>query len=248
MRCQADVAERVAAAPTPQAAASLREGPPDWAPDTRCARPIQDLRCVIPSLDRGRVLLCASVRRCQKCHPLRVLLRVYVTASDLSVEYNRQETVRYSLHSASFRVAPPPRAGHYYLFPHSCPLACDKKCMRTRVIRSASPGTRARLTYTFPARACPPAGRERPFIVCTAHEGRVYARSCAPPSVSCSRRRLSPHRGGGGAPCRNRLRKPAVMDGTCETRSRKPLLVFRAEMAEQSPTACDDPPAPPLRA
>lgn len=47
MRCQADVAERVAAAPTPQAAASLREGPPDWAPDTRCARPIQDLRCVI---------------------------------------------------------------------------------------------------------------------------------------------------------------------------------------------------------
>ena len=90
MRCQADVAARVAAAPTPQAAASLREGPPDWAPDTRCARPIQDLRCVIPSHDRGRVLLCASVRRCQKCHPPRVLLLVYVTASDLSVEYNRQ--------------------------------------------------------------------------------------------------------------------------------------------------------------
>ena len=127
--------------------------------------------------------------------------------------------------------------------------SCDTEVYAdSRVIRSASPGTRARLTYTFPARACPPAGRERPFIVCTAHEGCVHARSWAPPSVSCSSRRLSPHRGGGGAPCRKRLRKPAVMDGTCETRSRKPLLVFRAEMAEQSPTACDDPPALPLRA
>lgn len=238
MRCQADVAARVAAAPTPQAAASLREGPPDWAPDTRCARPIQDLRCVIPSHDRGRVLLCASVRRCQKCHPPRVLLLVYVTASDLSVEYNRQvQPPQREFHRAAAGRRPLPSL-------HSC----DKKCMRIRVIRSASPGTRARLTYTFPARACPPAGRERPFIVCTAHEGCVHARSCAPPSVSCSRRRLSPHRGGGGAPCRKRLRKPAVMDGTCETRSRKPLLVFRAEMAEQSPTACDDPPALPLRA
>ena len=104
MRCQADVAARVAAAPTPQAAASLREGPPDWAPDTRCARPIQDLRCVIPSHDRGRVLLCASVRRCQKCHPPRVLLLVYVTASDLSVEYNRQVQPP----QREFHRAPPP--------------------------------------------------------------------------------------------------------------------------------------------
>lgn len=245
MRCQADVAERVAAAPTPQAAASLREGPPDWAPDTRCARPIQDLRCVIP--DRPTTAVGYSCARLfvvvkNESSASRVLSRVYVTASDLSVEYNRQ--VQPPQREFQSRAAAA-RRGHSL---HSCPLACDKKCMRTRVIRSASPGTRARLTYTFPARACPPAGRERPFIVCTAHEGCVHARSCAPPSVSCSRRRLSPHRGGGGAPCRNRLRKPAVMDGTCETRSRKPLLVFRAEMAEQSPTACDDPPALPLRA
>lgn len=176
MRCQADVAARVAAAPTPQAAASLREGPPDWAPDTRCARAPFKIYCVTPSHDRGRVLLCASVRRCQKCHPPRVLLLVYVTASDLSVEYNRQ-------------VQPPQREFHRAAAGHSLHSRAIRKCMRIRVIRSASPGTRARLTYTFPARACPPAGRERPFIVCTAHEGCVHARSCAPPSVSCSRRR-----------------------------------------------------------
>jgi hypothetical protein len=93
MRCQADVAERVAAAPTPQAAASLREGPPDWAPDTRCARPIQDLRCVIP--DRPTTAVGYSCARLfvvvkNESSASRVLSRVYVTASDLSVEYNRQ--------------------------------------------------------------------------------------------------------------------------------------------------------------
>jgi hypothetical protein len=47
------------------------------------------------------------------------------------------------------------------------------------VIRSASPGTRARLTYTFPARACPPAGRERPFRAAVHRlHGTRRVRSC----------------------------------------------------------------------
>jgi len=237
MRCQADVAARVAAAPTPQAAASLREGPPDWAPDTRCARAPFKIYCVTPSHDRGRVLLCASVRRCQKCHPPRVLLLVYVTASDLSVEYNRQ-------------VQPPQREFHRAAAGHRPPdsrVACD-----TEVYADSRDSIRIagypRTSYLHVPRAGVPAGGPRAAV----HRlhGTRRVRSC---TELCTAFRLmltpaSPHRGGGGAPCRKRLRKPAVMDGTCETRSRKPLLVFRAEMAEQSPTACDDPPALPLRA
>jgi hypothetical protein len=168
MRCQADVAERVAAAPTPQAAASLREGPPDWAPDTRCARPFQDLRCVIPFHDRGRVLLCASVRRCQKCHPPRVLLRVYVTASDLSVEYNRQVQPPQREFQASFIA---PRPGRANSINSNTPQTSKKTAHAGRAIRSVCDSRDSiriagypRTSYLHVPRAGVPAGGPRAVV------------------------------------------------------------------------------------
>lgn len=170
------------------------------------------------------------------------------------MEYNRQVQPPQREFQASFIA---PRRGRRALPSKSnTPQTSKKTAHAGRAIRSVCDSRDSiriagypRTSYLHVPRAGVPAGGPRAAV----HRlhGTRRARLC---TELCTAFRLMltppslPHRGGGGAPCRKRLRKPAVMDGTCETRSRKPLLVFRAEMAEQSPTACDDPPALPLRA
>ena len=155
------------------------------------------------------------------CAPASVPVRYVVKMSSSCSVHNVRVYSQFEFHRACHR--------------HSCCMRAVQK--REKCAFDRYHGTRILYLHRF---EIPASGHLH--LVCTDGCGR------SAPSVSCSRRRLAPHRGGGGTPCRKRLRKPAVVDGTCETRSRKPLLVFRAEVAEQSPTACADPPAPPLRA